>query len=41
MVEGILVNFDGDQTPLQIARMFTVPVASVHKVLAFALTSDL
>ena len=41
MVEGILVNFDGDQTPLEIARMFTVPVAAVRKVLAFALTAEL
>jgi uncharacterized protein (DUF433 family) len=41
MVEGILDNFDGDQTPLQIARMFTLPVATVRRVLHFALSAEI
>jgi hypothetical protein len=41
MVEGILGNAGYDQTPLQIARMFTFPVATVRRVLAFAYASEL
>jgi hypothetical protein len=41
MVEGILDNAEYDQTPLQIARMFSLHVAAVRKVLAFAYASEL
>jgi uncharacterized protein (DUF433 family) len=41
IVSGILDNADADETPLQIARMFALPVATVRKVLAFAYTAQL
>jgi uncharacterized protein (DUF433 family) len=37
----ILGNAEADQTPLQIARMFSLPVATVRKVLRFAYQSEL
>jgi uncharacterized protein (DUF433 family) len=41
MVEGILDNFDGGETPRAIARMFGLPIASVRRVLHFGLTAEL
>jgi hypothetical protein len=41
MVAGILDNFDGGETPRAIARMFSLPVATVRRVLHFGLTAEL
>jgi hypothetical protein len=41
MVAGILNYPDADETPLQIANMFSLPVATVRRVLTFSLTAQL
>ena len=40
-VSAILDNYTAHQTPLQIARMFAMTVATVRKVLHFALSAEL
>jgi uncharacterized protein (DUF433 family) len=42
MVEScILDNYAADETPRSIARMFSLPVATVRRVLHFALSAEL
>jgi uncharacterized protein (DUF433 family) len=41
IVQGILDNAEADETPLQIARMFSLPVVTVRRVLAFAYAAEL
>jgi uncharacterized protein (DUF433 family) len=41
MVSGILDNFEADQTAREVASMFSLPVATVRRVLRFALRAEL
>jgi hypothetical protein len=41
MVDGILGNFEANQAPPAIARIFSLPVATVRRVPQFALSAEL